>query len=157
MDALMQLVVGWPLVGAFVFTVVVTCLSLVGWVRFMDPGQQKKLFQVVVVELLVGAGGLASGALRLDPGAVGSEVWSDGRLAGAAEAVDRMVGECAVDRVADPAREAAVRAVEEVELPRGSPAAARRGQLFGELRRAPDSAEFRSALRDVPFARGPSR
>lgn len=43
-DPMMALVVGWTLVGAFAFTLLITCFSLVGWVKFVDPKQQRKLF-----------------------------------------------------------------------------------------------------------------
>ena len=48
-----QCVIGWALVLGFVFTVAMTCLSLVGWVDFADKRQQQRLFVVLVVELVV--------------------------------------------------------------------------------------------------------
>ena len=41
---LIRLTIAYTLAGAFVFTVVITCLSLVGWIRFADKKQQQKLF-----------------------------------------------------------------------------------------------------------------
>ena len=70
MTELMSLIVGWALVGAFVFTVVITCLSLVGWVELKSKKQQAKLFQVVVLELVVVFGGSLVGVLRLNPAPV---------------------------------------------------------------------------------------
>src|SRR6266403_1628301 len=40
---LIRLTIAYTLAGAFVFTVVITCLSLVGWIRFADKKQQQKL------------------------------------------------------------------------------------------------------------------
>ena len=82
MDPLMQLVVGWTLVGGFVFTVVVTLLSLVGVVKFADPRQQRALFGALVLELIVGVGGQAVGAWRFDARAVAADVHAEGALDG---------------------------------------------------------------------------
>jgi hypothetical protein len=51
-QSLIQLVIAWTLVGAFVFTVIVTCASLVGWIRFSEPSQQRKLFYVLIVQIV---------------------------------------------------------------------------------------------------------
>lgn len=48
---IIELIIAYTLAGAFVFTVIITCLSLVGWIRFADPQQQKKLFYIIIVEL----------------------------------------------------------------------------------------------------------
>jgi hypothetical protein len=82
MDDLMKLVIGWTLVGAFVFTVAMTCLSLVGWIKFAEKKQQQRLFQIVIVELVVGAGAGLSGFARYNPAPVKSEI----RQAGVNEA-----------------------------------------------------------------------
>ncbi|HEX3555116.1 MAG TPA: hypothetical protein VIA62_17980 [Thermoanaerobaculia bacterium] len=62
-----KLIIGYTLVGAFVFTVIVTCLSLVGVVRFASQNQQKRLFQVLIVELVVGALGIFFQLVSLNP------------------------------------------------------------------------------------------
>ncbi|HVS17722.1 MAG TPA: hypothetical protein VMT18_03905 [Planctomycetota bacterium] len=152
MDPLMQLVVGWTLVGGFVFTVVVTCLSLVGWVRFADPAQQRRLFAVLVVELIVGVGGNALGAWRFDAGAVGTDIHAGGRLDGAAATAERIL---ASPQGGSTVRAGVLRAVEQLELPRDSDAARRRSTLIEELRRAPDDDAFRRTLREVPRGRAP--
>jgi hypothetical protein len=64
---LIQLIVGYTLAGALVFTVVVTCLSLVGWIKFADAGQQNKLFAVLIVELVAVGVGFFAGLLKFDP------------------------------------------------------------------------------------------
>ena len=51
-QSLIQLVIAWTLVGAFVFAIVVTCGSLVGLIQFKDSAQQKKMFYVLIVQLV---------------------------------------------------------------------------------------------------------
>lgn len=87
MDPMMMLVVGWTLVGGFVFTTIVTCLSLVGVIKFADKKQQQKLFAVLVVELLVGVGAKVLGAATLDQAGVAHTIGETGRNAGIAEVV----------------------------------------------------------------------
>ena len=50
-----QLAVAYTLLGAFIFTVVAVCLSLVGLVRFQSKKQQSILFSLLIVEI-VGVG-----------------------------------------------------------------------------------------------------
>jgi hypothetical protein len=89
MDDLMKLVIGWTFVGAFVFTVITTCLSLVGWVKFADRKQQQRLFQVVIIELVVGAAAQVAGVARFNP----APVKNDLRQAGANEATTETLKE----------------------------------------------------------------
>lgn len=51
--AILRLIIGYTLVGAFVFTVIITCLSLVGLVEFANPKQQQALFGALILELVV--------------------------------------------------------------------------------------------------------
>lgn len=67
MNELMLLVIGWTIVGGFVVTMILTCLSLVGWVKFADKRQQSKLFSALIVEVVVGAGSWAAGGAKFDP------------------------------------------------------------------------------------------
>ncbi|MBL8862424.1 MAG: hypothetical protein JNK02_10485 [Planctomycetes bacterium] len=87
MDPMMMLVVGWTLVGGFVFTMVVTLLSLVGLVRFADRRQQQKLFAVLLVELVLGVGAKALGAVRFDAAEVAHVVSDAGRNAAIVDVV----------------------------------------------------------------------
>jgi hypothetical protein len=64
---LIQLIVAYTLTGALVFTVIITCLSLVGWIRFADQAQQNKLFSVLAVQLVVVSVGFFGGLLNFDP------------------------------------------------------------------------------------------
>jgi hypothetical protein len=69
-----ELIIAYTLVGAFVFTVIITCASLIGWVRFADPAQQKKLFVALIVELVAICLGSFSDLLKLNPNQVQKEV-----------------------------------------------------------------------------------
>ena len=51
--SIVRLILAYTLALAVVFTVVVTCLSLVGIVHFVDPRQQGKLFALLIVEVAV--------------------------------------------------------------------------------------------------------
>jgi hypothetical protein len=89
MDEMMKLALGWTIVGGFVFTTIITCLSLVGWVRFADRAQQKRLFAVLIVEVVVGAGAQVLGGARFDAKTVQDEV----KDVGAADAYLDVAGE----------------------------------------------------------------
>ena len=78
MDETMKLVVGWTVVGGFVFTTAATLLSMVGWLKFADPKQQKLLFKTLVAEVIVGAGASALGGIRLDPDVAREESRTEG-------------------------------------------------------------------------------
>lgn len=67
---IIRLVIAYTLVGAFVFTAVVTCLSLIGVIKFAKQSQQQKLFYVLIVELVAGSLGLFFDFLRLNPNQV---------------------------------------------------------------------------------------
>ena len=64
---LIKLIVAWTLVGTFVFSVVITCLSLVGLLKFKDRAQQNKLFYVLIVQLVIGCVGFFKGVLQPNP------------------------------------------------------------------------------------------
>lgn len=158
MDPLMQLVVGWTLVGGFVFTVVVTLLSLVGVVKFADPRQQRALFGALVLELIVGVGGQAVGAWRFDARAVGADVYAEGALDGGAAVGEAWIASQASPQALELSRAAVLDAVGELRLPASSKADARRRELVEGLRAAPDRDTAARALRearDVRFVRPP--
>lgn len=92
-DEVFKLVIGYTLVGALVFTVVMTCLSLVGWVRFAHPAQQKKLVAVLVVELVGGSAAWFVGGLRLDGQEVADEIADTGERSGEERERQRILGE----------------------------------------------------------------
>ena len=61
------LIVAYTFLGAFIFTVLITCLSLVGIVKFADQSQQRKLFGILIVELVVVCLGFFSNFLTFSP------------------------------------------------------------------------------------------
>lgn len=78
MNELMQLAIGWTIVGGFVVTMALTCLSLVGWVKFADKRQQNKLFSALIVQVVVGAGSWAGGGAKFDPAPIRQELHREG-------------------------------------------------------------------------------
>jgi len=64
---IITLIITYTFTGAIVFTVIVTCLSMVGIIKFADKEQQKKLFSILIVELIVIAVGVFSGFLEFNP------------------------------------------------------------------------------------------
>lgn len=71
---LIKLSIAWTLVGAFIFTVIITCLSLFGWIKFTDRKQQDKLFYVLIVQLVTIAIGSFTNLLNLSPSIAGAEI-----------------------------------------------------------------------------------
>jgi len=71
---LMKLIVAWSLITAFVLTLILTVLSLVGWVKFANKSQQNKLFYVLIVQLAIGCVGFVKGKLVANPDAVKAKI-----------------------------------------------------------------------------------
>src|SRR6266481_8941828 len=76
---LIRLTIAYTLAGAFVFTVVITCLSLVGWIKFADKKQQQKLFTCLVVQLVVVGVGFFTGFLRFNVSKVANDLVEQGK------------------------------------------------------------------------------
>ena len=74
---LISLIIAYTLTGAFVFTVIITCGSLVGWVKFADPKQQKKLFGALIVEVVVICVGSFAGFVNFSASGTQSAIASD--------------------------------------------------------------------------------
>ena len=74
---LIQLIVAYSLLGAFLFAVAITCGSLVGWVKFSSPSQQRKLFAVLIVQICVFGVGFFANVLKFDPVKVQQEILRD--------------------------------------------------------------------------------
>jgi predicted nucleic acid-binding Zn-ribbon protein len=72
--AIIKLAISYTLALAFVFTVIITCLSMLGWVKFADPKQQKRLFVAVVVQLAVGSVGVFFDFLKSNPTEVKEQI-----------------------------------------------------------------------------------
>jgi hypothetical protein len=64
---IIKLIVAYTLVGAFIFTTVITLLSMVRIVRFVDPSQERQLFKVLILELAVGCVTFFLGILNFNP------------------------------------------------------------------------------------------
>lgn len=65
--------------GAVVFKMIMTGLSLVGRIKFADSAQQKKLFAGRIVELVIGVGAKACGGATLNREVVGVALEHRGR------------------------------------------------------------------------------
>ncbi|HUA67078.1 MAG TPA: hypothetical protein VMA13_00905 [Candidatus Saccharimonadales bacterium] len=76
---IIQLVVAYTLLGAFVFTVAITCFSLVGWIKFANKKQQQKLFAVLIVQLIIGCVGFFTRLLQFNPKSVANELVEQGK------------------------------------------------------------------------------
>jgi energy-coupling factor transporter transmembrane protein EcfT len=76
---IIQLIVAYTLVGAFVFTVVITCFSLVGWIKFANKKQQQKLFAALIIQLVIGCVGFFTQLLQFNPQSVANELVEQGK------------------------------------------------------------------------------
>jgi tetratricopeptide (TPR) repeat protein len=63
----LKLILAYSLVAVFVFTAIVTSLSLVGWAKFIDQDQQKTLFKVLIVEVAIVSVGFFANLLEFNP------------------------------------------------------------------------------------------
>lgn len=63
---IIKLIIAYTLAGAFVFTVIITCISLI-YPIFKEPAQQRKLFYTLIIELVVICLGFFSNVLAFDP------------------------------------------------------------------------------------------
>ena len=82
MDAhveIIKLIIAYALTGSFVFTLVVTCLSLINIVKSIDKKLKRKLINVLVVEVAVIAVGSFSNILNLDPAKASNIIRKEGR------------------------------------------------------------------------------
>lgn len=64
---LIKIIMAYTLVGVFIFTAVVTSLSLVGWVKFADKKQQQALFTALILEVVAVAVGFFGNILEFNP------------------------------------------------------------------------------------------
>ncbi len=71
---IIQLTIAYSLAGAFVFTLGVTCASLIGLVRFEDSKQQKKLFYLLIVEVVIICLTFFQGYLNYNPALAQREI-----------------------------------------------------------------------------------
>lgn len=62
-----QLVIAWTFVIVFIFTAIITLLSLIGLLKFEDEKQQEKLFYVLIVEIVVVSVGFFKEYIKYTP------------------------------------------------------------------------------------------
>jgi hypothetical protein len=72
--AIIKLAIAYTLLGAFVFTVVLTCLALIGKFKFPDRRVQRRLIEILVIELAVLGVGTFSDFLRFSPSNLADDV-----------------------------------------------------------------------------------
>lgn len=70
---LLQLVVGWTCVGVFVCTAIMTLLAMAGLLK-MDPDERRKLFTILIVEVVVVGVALFANLIQVNPAPVQEEV-----------------------------------------------------------------------------------
>ena len=66
---LMKLIIGYTLVGVFVFTAISTCLAMVNIIKFADRSQYNTLFKALIIEVVIGCVAMFSGLINLSPAA----------------------------------------------------------------------------------------
>jgi len=76
---IIKLVVFYSLTGAFVFTLIVTCLSMIGVIKTLDKTLKKTLYKVLIVEVCVAAVGAYANLLNINPLKVSEEIRQDER------------------------------------------------------------------------------
>jgi len=132
----MALVIGWTIVGAFLFTTVITCLSLIGWVKFADAKQQRKLFSALIIEVVVAAGGKAVGGVQLDPSPVEASIKSDGKAEADLETAGDML-ESSPEHGALPDKERLGRLIGRIRVKPGTPQESQLRELKTEFATLP--------------------
>ena len=71
---IIQLIIAYTLVVVFVFTAIITCLSLIGVVKFSKGSQQKILFSILIVELVAVSVGYFGNILAFSPSEVRGKI-----------------------------------------------------------------------------------
>jgi hypothetical protein len=96
---IIKLVIAYALTGSFLFTLVVTCLSLINVIKSIDKKLKRKLINVLIVEVAVIAAGSFSDLINLDPGkasaVVRNEGIKDGREREKIDIADRLIRDIA--------------------------------------------------------------
>lgn len=70
----LKLILAYSLVAVFVFTAIVTSLSLIGWAKFIDQDQQKTLFKVLIVEVVIVSVGFFADLLEFNPATAKNQI-----------------------------------------------------------------------------------
>ncbi|WP_205502451.1 hypothetical protein [Rufibacter psychrotolerans] len=71
---IIKLVISYTLLGVLVFTAVITCLSLIGLVKFADSKQQQKLFYALIIEIIGGSIAVFFNFLSINPQSVANRI-----------------------------------------------------------------------------------
>lgn len=74
-----QLIVGYSFAAVLAFTAIATAASLVGWIKFANESQQKKLFNLLIVELIVIGVGFFSDYMKFDANNVANAIIDKGK------------------------------------------------------------------------------
>jgi hypothetical protein len=70
---IIQLIIAYTCVGVFVATAVITILALVGIIK-IESGYMQRLFEIVIVEIVVVCVGFFAGLLKLDPAPIQTQL-----------------------------------------------------------------------------------
>ena len=65
--AIIKLIIAYTLVGAFLVTVIITIFSHLGWIRFADSKQQRKLYKANIALLVIGCLGVFLNFFNVSP------------------------------------------------------------------------------------------
>ena len=65
--AIIKLIIAYTLVGAFLVTVIITIFSHLGWIRFADSKQQRKLYIANISLLVIGCLGVFLNFFNVSP------------------------------------------------------------------------------------------
>jgi hypothetical protein len=88
---IIKLTIAYTLLGVFLFTVVVTCLSLINVVKTIDKKIKRKLISVLIVEVAVATVGSFSNFLNFDPSKTTQKIQDDEKTAIAGELLGDLV------------------------------------------------------------------
>ena len=64
---IIKITIAYTILGAFIFTAVATCLSMVGVIKFAKPSQQTKLFTILIIQIVTVCIGAFSNLLQFNP------------------------------------------------------------------------------------------
>lgn len=88
---IMKLIIAYALTGSFLFTLIVTCLSLINVVKSIDKKLKRKLINVLIVEVAVIAVGSFSDLLNLDPAKASNIVREEGQEEAKSEIANMLI------------------------------------------------------------------
>ena len=149
MDDTMKLVAGWTIVVAFIFTTIVTCMSLVGWIKFTYKRQQHGLYGALILELVIGTVSSVTGSTTLDAQQVANDLRADGATTELLGIVDEGLATGA-NTAPVWEREQLSMLIERLDVAPGTPEASQKAALHAQVAKLPSgriSVEAASAIR----------